>query len=122
GYAADTVGTGRRSQDISSLVPLSLLTRYRSVIWLTDQDGALDPGTASSPLVMLRWMSRSGNTRAIEDYARLGGRVWFAGGGAALATLIEGDVKTNNTPSNTVFTGSELNPLTPVVALVHLRS
>jgi len=122
GYTADTVGTGRRTQDISSLVPLSLLTRYRSVIWLTDQDGALDPGTVSSPLVMLRWMSRAGNVRAIEDYSRLGGRVWFAGGGAALATLIEGDVKTNNTPSNTVFIGSELNPLTPVVALVHLRS
>ena len=122
GYAADTVGTRRFGGDIASIVPLSLLTRYRSVVWLTDQEGALDPGTVSSPLVLLRWMSRAGNLHAIEDYSRLGGRVWFAGGGAALATLIEGDVKANNTLSNMVFTGSELNPLTPVVALVHLHS
>lgn len=122
GYAADTVDTRLGSQAAVQRVPLSLLTRYRSVIWLTDQEAALDPGTVGSPLSILRWISRAGNVRAIEDYSRLGGRVWFAGGGTALATLIERDVKTNNTLANTVFTGPELDPATPVVALVHLHS
>ncbi len=122
GYGADTVGTREGLQDMAAMVPLSLLTRYRNVIWLTDQQGALNTGSQGSPLTMLRWMSRAGNVRVLEDYSRLGGHTWIAGGGGALASLIEGDVKTNNSLTNTVFTGQELNPLTPVVALAHLRS
>lgn len=121
GYGADTVGTRQIGPNPTATLPLSLLARYRSVIWLTDQDGALAPGTLSSPFSLLRWISRAGNVRAIEDYSRLGGRVWFAGGGTALATLVEGDLRANNTASNTVFTGPDLDLSTPVVALAHLR-
>jgi hypothetical protein len=107
---------------MASMVPLSLLSRYPQRHLAHDQEGALDPGTVSlrsSCCAGCRERGTSARSRITRGWA---GRVWFAGGGAALATLIEGDVRANNTLSNTVFTGSELNPLTPVVALAHLRS
>jgi hypothetical protein len=122
GYRADTVSTRLAAEDMASTVTLSLLASYRNVIWLTDQEGALQPGSGSSPLAMLRWMSRPPSARVLEDYVRFGGRAWIAGGGAALASLIETDNGANNTASNTVFSGTELHERSAVVTLAHLRT
>ena len=122
GYRADTVSTRVGVDPMVRLVTLELLARYRAIVWLTDQDAAYDPGSANSPLTMLRWMSRPFNSNPLAEYSRLGGRVWLAGGGTALATLVEADVSSNNTASNAVFKGSELVSRSVVVGQAHLRS
>jgi hypothetical protein len=83
----------------------------------------LSTGTQSTvPFTMMRWMSRPGNLRVLEAYTQLGGRLWIAGGGAALASLADGDQKSNNTSSNTVFAPDvDLAPTSIVVLAGHLR-
>ena len=59
----------------------------------------------------------------MEDYTRLGGNVWLAGGGAALASLMEFDSRSNNTSSNMIFAaGTDLWSQSYVVRMGHLRS
>lgn len=121
-YDPDTVGTRLGADPMTRMVPLELLTRYRNVIWLTDQEGATSPSTSTSPLAMMRWMSRPENANPLEDYVRLGGNLWLAGGGTMIASLVERDVSTNNSASNVILKDGELNPRSPVVTLAHLRS
>lgn len=124
GYGADKVETRAGGLDPNFVIPLSLLTHYRHVLWLTDLDAALvEPNGLSGPPTMMRWMSRPVNLPMLEDYSRLGGRVWAAGGGVALASLVEFDTKSNNNLSNTVFAaGTDLWSRSFVVTAAHLRS
>jgi hypothetical protein len=88
GYAYDTVGTRGIA---SGILPLSILGRYRHVVWLTDALGAtysgnpLDPRT---PTTSLRRMNSPGQVNSLAQYVEGGGKLWLLGGGAAYATLI----------------------------------
>ena len=124
GLNADTVGTRVSVTEMIGNVPLSLLTRYAHVLWITDFEGARGDGTlATLTLTMMRWMSRAQNLQPLEDYSRLGGHVWVVGGGAALASLLDFDQKSNNSSSNVVFAaGVDLSLRSFVASAGHLRS
>ena len=98
GYNFDTLGT-RGIPD--GIVPLSVLSRYRHVIWITDDVGATYTGNPSDllqPITSLRLMSTPGFQNTLAAYAQQGGKVWLQGGGAAYATLAAWNRR--NTPSN----------------------
>ena len=121
GYGADRVHTP--ASNPGSVVTLQLLTRYSHVLWLTDFDGAAPEfNNSQGTIPMMRWMSNAANVRLLEDYSRLGGKVWVAGGGVALASLIDFDIRSNNTTTNMVFTGPDLSTRSFVVSAAHLRS
>jgi hypothetical protein len=87
GYAFDTLST---RSILDGQVPLATLGRYRHVVWYVDDVGATystGPITAS-PITALRLASSPNRPANLSTYVTLGGRVWLAGGGAALATLI----------------------------------
>lgn len=88
GYAFDTVGTQGL---VSGIVPLSVLSRYRHVIWMTDAVSATytgPPGSALDPITSLRYTSSPGQSSTLAAYVAQGGKVWLNGGGAAYATLV----------------------------------
>ncbi len=91
GYSFDTLGTRRGFTDPSAAVPLSLLGRYRHVLWLTDVVGATTtygPDSPVDPISTLRWMSAPGRMNTLLAYLQAGGEVWLAGGTAlTCATL-----------------------------------
>jgi hypothetical protein len=123
GYGAHKITTRANTNDLASLVPLALLTRYRHVLWLVDIDAGLASLDTPLPQTVMKWMSRPGNIRMLEDYTRLGGKVWLAGGGGALASLLDFDAKSNNTSSNVIFAaGTDLWPQSYVVSVGHLRT
>jgi hypothetical protein len=98
GYDFDTLGTRGIADGI---VPLSVLSRYRHVIWMTDDVGATytgSPGDLLQPVTSLRLMSLPGFQNTLAAYAQQGGKVWLQGGGAAYATLVAWNRR--NTPSN----------------------
>ena len=96
GYQFDTLSV--RQFYNQPFVPLSTLARYRHVVWMTDQAG--DPGL---PIPGLRYMSSSSQQNTLATYAGMGGQVWLLGGGAAYNSLINFDVRSNNTGGLTVF-------------------
>jgi hypothetical protein len=87
GYAYDTLGTRGMP---GGVLPLSLLSGYRHVVWYTDEDGATYNGSPSStaPITALRLMSSPNQASSLAAYIQQGGQVWLGGGGAAYATLI----------------------------------
>ena len=91
GYSFDTLGTRRGFELASLATPLSLLGRYRHLIWLTDITGATTTYTPESvidPISTLRWMSTTGRMNTLAAYVYAGGEVWLAGGTGLLnATL-----------------------------------
>jgi len=91
GYAYDTLGTRRGFELASAGAPLSLLGRYRHVLWLTDITGATTtygPEALIDPISTLRWMSAPGRANTLATYIYAGGKVWLAGGtGLTSATL-----------------------------------
>jgi hypothetical protein len=96
GYDFDTLGTGGIP---GGIVPLSILSRYRHVIWLTDATGATytsPPDNTLAPITSLRLMSSPGQYSTISGYVSQGGSLWIGGGGAAYATLA--DWNRRNTP------------------------
>src|SRR5262245_2644045 len=98
GYDFDTLGT-RALQ--TAIVPYSTLSRYRQVIWLTDDVGATYVGPPSdrlTPITALRYMSSPGQFNTLSQYFAAGSRLWLSGGGAAYATLIAWNRR--NTPPN----------------------
>ena len=83
-------------------VPLDVLTRYRNVVWITDQAGAVNrtpPGGSTS----LRWMSNPARQNTLAAYVGGGGRVWIAGGGAALASSVDMFNRTGNDGEQFVY-------------------
>jgi hypothetical protein len=88
GYDFDTLGT-RGIADGN--VPLSVLSHYRHVIWMTDDVGATYTGSPVDllqPVTSLRLMSSPGFQSTLAAYAQQGGKVWLQGGGAAYATPV----------------------------------
>jgi len=100
GYRFDTLGTRQGFENSDRAVPLSLLTRYRHVIWIVDGSAAqyTDPLSPLNPITSLRYMSEAGRASALEGYIGLGGKVWLVGAGAPLASMI-GHNRTNNDQS-----------------------
>jgi hypothetical protein len=88
GYEFDTVGT---RGILSGVVPLSVLSQYREVMWFTDDVGATYTGGPTEilgPTTSLRFMSQPGQSNSLAAYVAQGGKLWLSGGGAAYATLI----------------------------------
>jgi len=98
GYDFDTIGTRALT---AGTMPLSVLTRYRNVVWCTDAIGANfvgSPFDPRAPITMLRYMNAPGRVNTLAQYVAMGGRLWLMGGGAAAATLIEWN--NEDTPSD----------------------
>jgi hypothetical protein len=100
GYDFDTIGTNLRVQDLT--IPLSKLSQYRHVLWLTDAAGALNnkPGTdlgdIGGPMTSMRYMNDNRRTNTLAAYVRQGGLVWIAGGGAGTAALVNFNRQVND--------------------------
>jgi hypothetical protein len=92
GYDFDTLGTRGIA---GGLVPLSILAQYRHVVWYVDGVSATYsqvPYSPSAPITALRFSSQPNRPPIPAIYASMGGRMWLAGGGAAIATLIDWNV------------------------------
>ena len=127
GYAFDTLGTRLGLENPTNGVLLSRIGAYQNIIWLVDDQGAqytdaLDQGIF--PITALYSMSAPGRASTLAAYLQLGGRVWLAGGGAAYASMINFDKKTNNVGQTTVFANStgELVPSRIMYDGAHWRS
>lgn len=125
GYAFDTVGTRGYP---GGTVPLAVLANYEHVVWYTDQVSASytsSPTSLVNPTTALRYMSSPGRQSTLAAYARLGGELWLAGGGAAAASLLPYDRAGNNS-GRTVFSSlpqwNELGPGRFMYDGAHLRS
>jgi len=92
GYAFDTIGTRQGYLIASAGVPLSLLGKYKHVVWIDDHYA----GTYSSspidqrlPESTLHWMCTPSHQNTLGAYMVAGGSVWLAGGTGAFASLRE---------------------------------
>src|SRR5262245_15070628 len=109
----DTIGTRGVSAD--GTVPLSLLGKYKHVVWYTDETGASytgSPTDRSTPITALRLVNSPGrpvilSTYMTQGYLTEGGFVWLCGGGAAYATLVTWN-KLNTSPLD--YDSREPNP------------
>ena len=121
GYDFDTVGTRGNT---SGIVPLSLLSQYRQVMWFTDAVGAKyigSPIELLAPITSLRLMSLPGQYNTLSAYVAQGGKLWLSGGGAAYATLIAWGRR--NTPADDwTNTDKELIPGRFMYDFPHWRS
>ncbi|MCC6349361.1 MAG: hypothetical protein IT347_07210 [Candidatus Eisenbacteria bacterium] len=91
GYSFDTLGTRRGFEIASAGVPLSLLGKYKHVVWLTDITGAITtyaPESVIDPISTLRWMSATGRSNTLAAYIFAGGEVWLAGGTGLTCTML----------------------------------
>ena len=98
GYDFDTLGTRGIA---SGIVPLSVLSQYRQVMWMTDDVGATYTGSPVellAPTTSLRLMSSPGQMNTLSAYVAQGGKLWLSGGGAAYTTLVAWGRR--NTPSD----------------------
>lgn len=99
GYAFDTLAT--HFTPVSGL-NLQKLDRYRNILWLCDVNSALnftdDPKAPRQPMPELRFWNTPGNSSPLSTWLLQGGRLWLAGGGAALASLRAYDAP--RSPSN----------------------
>ena len=137
GYAFDTTGTrgvlsGRKAGENpyfeqTQVIPLSVLANYRHVLWLTDVAGALNTNPitdAVNPTTGMRYTSQSVNV--LTTYVKMGGRLWLAGGGTAMASLMPFDRLSNNSGGITRFSSlpqwNEIFPGAMVWEAPHLRS
>lgn len=119
GYSFDTIGT--RGISLDGLVPLSLLSRYRHVIWYVDETGATytgQPTDRTTPITALRFMSSPGMENTLATYVAQGGQVWLCGGGAAFATLRPWN-KVGTSPLNYTARDGELGPGRMMYDFVH---
>ena len=127
GFAFDTLGTRRGLESPDRAVPLSQLANYRHVLWIVDASGALNPWPSQSALLpptSLRAMCSPGRVNPLVAYIHGGGRVWLAGGGAALASLMAFNVLENDV-SGTVrfdYAHGELIPGRLMYDVGHVRT
>ena len=91
GYSFDTLGTRLGLQIASSGVPLSVLGKYRHLIWMVDKNGGEYRGTPldQKPQSTLHWMCTPNHLNTLGSYMTAGGSVWLLGGDAAFASLTE---------------------------------
>ena len=105
GYAYDTIGTRGIGNGV---LPLSVLGRYRHVVWYTDQTGATytgNPIAPIAPITSLRRLTSPGNPSTFSTWIKQGGRAWVFGGGAAYATLVSWN---RNGTSTDIYTDEDL--------------
>jgi hypothetical protein len=124
GYAFDTLGTRLGLEDPTRSVTLTRLGQYRHVLWMVDAKGSQSTMITPAPITTLRAMCQPGVVSALAQYVQAGGQVWLAGGGAAYASLVAFDVRTNNRGQLTVFGDStgELVPGRLLYDFAHIRS
>lgn len=122
GYDFDTLGTHvLHPYDFS----LSLLGRYRNILWMVDGESAVENeqifNTTVEPMPMLRHLSTPGVPNPLVVWMQQGGRLWLMGGGAAYASLR--DFSLLGHPNN-VFssTNGELSPGRFMSSHAHWRS
>lgn len=87
GYHFDTLST---KGILTGIVPLSVLGKYKFVIWMTDATAATltgPPTDVYQGICSLRYMTGPGQPSTISTYCKQGGSVWLLGGGGAGATL-----------------------------------
>jgi hypothetical protein len=111
----DTLGTRQGYELASAGVPLSVLGRYRDIVWMTDIVGATSSGTSTStinPLCTLRWMSDVQRASTLSTYWFAGGRLWLLGGSSAYCTMIAFNDKRDDLTGISVFS-STLRELIP---------
>jgi hypothetical protein len=123
GYDFDTLGTRTGATDPT--VPLSVLGRYRHVVWIVDAKSATFNGPGIDPLVSitsLRYMSGPGRFNSLAAYSEGGGAVWLIGGGAMATTGPWNGA--SNDGFGTTFSSStgELAPGRFIYDLAHWRS
>ncbi len=85
GYAYDTLGT--RFLPLGQ-VSLQTLSRYRHIVWYTDNKASLNVNELTStqdPMSGLRAISAPGISNPLGTYVQQGGQLWLFGGGAASA-------------------------------------
>ncbi|MCC6350096.1 MAG: hypothetical protein IT347_10965 [Candidatus Eisenbacteria bacterium] len=87
GYDFDTVGTHfSRLDDFG----LSLLGRYRNILWIVDGESATSFdgifNTSYEPMPLFRFVSQPGVQNPLISWMRAGGRLWLMGGGAGYAS------------------------------------
>ena len=85
GYAFDTLGTRFLPQ---GTLTLSQLSRYRHVVWYTDNKSARnvnEPSLTLDPMSQLRWLTYPGRTNPLGIWVSQGGQLWMFGGGTATA-------------------------------------
>lgn len=133
GYSFDTLGTRLGYELASTGVPLSLLGRYRHVLWFTDITGlttTMGPEAVIDPISYLQWMSAPGRANNLSTYVYAGGEVWLAGGTGASNSLkpYNATGSRNNDgkygPGHTVYSVSagELSPGRMMFDAAHWRS
>jgi hypothetical protein len=85
GYPFDTLATRFLPQ---GTLTLSQLSRYRHVIWYTDNKSARnvnEPTLTLDPMSQLRWLTFPGRSNPIGTWVSQGGQLWMFGGGTATA-------------------------------------
>ncbi len=88
GYDYDTLGTRFLPQ---GTLTLQRLSRYRHVVWYTDNKSARfinDPFSTVEPMSELRWLTLPGRSNPIGTWIGQGGQLWMFGGGTATALQI----------------------------------
>lgn len=91
GYDYDTLGTRFLPR---GALTLQRLSRYRHVIWYTDNKGARntnDPDVTADPMSQLRWFTGEGRSNPLTTWISQGGQLWMSGGGCATALQVNGD-------------------------------
>lgn len=91
GYDYDTLGTRFLPQ---GRLTLQRLSRYRHIIWYTDNKGARntnDPDLTADPMSQLRWFTGEGRSNPLTTWISQGGQLWMSGGGCATALQVNGD-------------------------------
>jgi len=92
GYDFDTVTTRTGKSDLT--VPLSVLGKYRHLIWITDSNASAKtmPGSVlGSAMCALRYMNDNNRVNTLGTYIKEGGQVWLLGSGIAHACQINFD-------------------------------
>jgi hypothetical protein len=122
GYDYDTLGTHfTRPGELS----LARLDRYRNIVWMTDLTSAFtydgSPFTTFHPMPMLREWCSPNTTNPLATWLRQGGKLWFLGGGAALASLKPYD-KLHSDPAVYSAALGELGPGRLMYDEAHWRS
>lgn len=88
GFDFDTLNM--RPGRVDQTPSLSLLARYRHLVWLVNPDAATNNNPGSDivdGITTMAYMNSSGNLNALAAYIKLGGEVWLTGGGAMGASL-----------------------------------
>jgi hypothetical protein len=87
GYDYDTLDT---RNGISATVPLSVIGRYRYVVWYVDKasaDMGNEPYDAIAPITSLRYMTSPDRFNSMGLFLTYGGKLMLFGGGVVSATM-----------------------------------